>query len=161
MKESPDPLRAQLVRLLDWQEAHVGFDDAVDGIPADRRGSVASGFEHSIWQLVEHMRLAQKDILEFCVNPRYVHALNWPDDYWPRNPAPPDATAWNASVAEFKNDREALKRLAEDASVDLFATVPTGKEQQTYLRALLLVVDHNAYHVGQLVAVRRALGIWH
>src|SRR5262245_46753344 len=159
MKESPDRLRAQLVRLLDWQEAHVGFDDAVDGIPADRRGSVASGFEHSIWQLVEHMRLAQKDILEFCVNPRYVHALNWPDDYWPRNPAPPDATAWNASVAEFKNDREALKRLAED--MDLFATVPTGKEQQTYLRALLLVVDHNAYHVGQLVAVRRALGIWH
>jgi uncharacterized damage-inducible protein DinB len=161
MKESPDPLRAQLVRLLDWKEAHVGFDDAIDGIPADRRGSVASSFEHSIWQLLEHMRLAQKDILEFCVNPRYVHALNWPDDYWPRSPSPPDATAWNASVSEFKNDREALKRLAQDAAVDLFATVPTGKGQQTYLRALLLVVDHNAYHLGQLVAVRRALGIWH
>jgi uncharacterized damage-inducible protein DinB len=161
MKESTDPLRAQVARLLDWDEAHVGFEKAIDGIPADRRGSVPSGFEHSIWQLLEHMRLAQKDLLDFCVNPKYVHALNWPDDYWPRNPAPPDATAWNASVQDFKTDREALKRLAQDASVDLFATVPTGKEQQTNLRGLLLVVDHNAYHLGQLVAVRRALGIWH
>lgn len=160
VKESPDPLRAQVVRLLDWEEAHVGFDDAINGVPAVRRGSLAPAFEHSVWQLLEHMRLAQKDLLDFCVNPRYRHTLNWPDDYWPRSPAPPDATAWNASVVEFKADREALRQLAEDARIDLFATVPTGKGQQTYLRALLLVVDHNAYHLGQLVAVRRALGIW-
>jgi uncharacterized damage-inducible protein DinB len=161
VKETPDPLREQLARLLDWEEAHVGFDAAIDGIPADRRGSVAPAFEHSIWQLMEHMRLAQKDLLDFCVNARYTHALEWPDDYWPRDPAPPDAASWNASVAEVKADREALKRLARDTGIDLFALVPTGKGQQTYLRALLLVVDHNAYHLGQLVAVRRALGIWH
>ena len=160
MKESPDPLRAQLARLLNWEEAHVGFDKAVDGIPADKLGSIAAGFEHSVWQLLEHMRLAQKDLLDFCVNPRYVHALTWPDDYWPRRPAPPDTTAWDASVQGFKADREALKRLAEDVKVDLFAKVPTGKGPQTYLRALLLVIDHNAYHLGQLVAVRRALGVW-
>jgi uncharacterized damage-inducible protein DinB len=160
MKKSPDPLRTQVMRLLDWEEAHVGFDDAVQGVPADRRGSLAPGFEHSVWQLLEHMRLAQKDLLDFCVNARYVHSLKWPDDYWPRNPVPPAETAWDASVKDFKTDREALKQLAQDADVDLFALVPTGKDQQTYLRALLLVADHNAYHLGQLVAVRRALGIW-
>lgn len=161
MKTSSDPLRTQLMRLLDWEEAHVGFDKAVDGVPADRRGSLAPGFEHSVWQLLEHMRLAQKDILDFCVNTQYVHTLKWPDDYWPRNPVPPGETAWDASLKDFKADREALKQLAQDTGVDLFALVPTGKGQQTYLRALLLVADHNAYHVGQLVAVRRALGIWH
>ena len=160
MATQSDPLRAQLMRLLDWEEAHVGFEKSVDGVPADRRGALAPGFEHSIWQLLEHMRLAQKDILEFCVNARYVHALKWPDDYWPRSPVPPGETAWDASIKDFKADREALKQLAADTRVDLFALVPTGKGQQTYLRALLLVADHNAYHLGQLVAVRRALGIW-
>jgi uncharacterized damage-inducible protein DinB len=153
-------LREQLVRFLDWEEAHVGFDHAVDGIPADTRGARAAGFEHSLWQLLEHMRLAQKDILEFAVNAHYVHALKWPDDYWPQNPAPSDAAAWTDSIAAFKNDREQLKQLARNPDVDLFALVPTGKGQQTYLRAILLVVDHNAYHLGQLIAVRRALGIW-
>ena len=99
-----------MARILDWDEAHVGFEKAVDGIPADKRGSVPPGFEHSVWQLLEHMRLAQKDLLDFCVNPQYVHALNWPDDYWPRNPAPPDK-AWNASVQELETDREDVKRL--------------------------------------------------
>ena len=160
VKNSSDPLRAQLVRALDWEEAHVGFDKALDGIPEDKRGSRADGFEHSTWQLLEHMRLVQKDLLDFAVNSRYVHALKWPDDYWPQNPAPPDASAWNQSIADFKNDREKLKQVVQDPGVDLFALVPTGEGHQTYLRAILLVVDHNAYHVGQLVAVRRALGIW-
>ena len=160
VNDSSERLRAQLGRLLDWEEAHVSFDKAVDGIPADRRGSRAAGFEHSPWQLLEHMRLAQKDLLDFCVNARYAHALQWPEDYWPRNPAPPDAKAWNTSVADFRSDRKKLKDLARDPRVDLFALVPTGKGQQTYLRAILLVVDHNAYHLGQLVAVRRALGLW-
>ena len=160
MNESPDSLRAQLVRVLDWEEAHVGFDKAIDGIPADQRGAHATGFEHSAWQLVEHMRIAQKDLLDFCINSRYVHALKWPDDYWPPSPAPPGVTAWNESIADFKADREKLKQLVRDTKIDLFATVPTGKERQTYLRAIMLVADHNAYHIGQLVAVRRALGIW-
>jgi hypothetical protein len=159
MSESADPLRAQLVRILDWEEAHVGFDKAIDGIPAERRGAQAAGFEHSPWQIVEHMRLAQKDILDFCVNAKYVHTLKWPDDYWPR-PEPPNLRAWDESIADFKADREKLKHLVRDTSVDLFATVPTGKGNQSYMRAILLVVDHNAYHLGQLVAVRRALGIW-
>jgi len=159
-KNSADPLRAQLVRVLDWEEAHVGFDKALDGIPEDKRGARAAGFEHSTWQLLEHMRLAQKDLLDFAVNSRYVHALKWPDDYWPRNPAPPDATAWNQGISDFKADREKLKQMVQDSDVDLFALVPTGKGHQTYLRTILVVVDHNAYHLGQLVAVRRALGLW-
>jgi len=160
MSDSPDPLRAYLARILDWDEAHVGFDAAVGGIPDDKRGARARGFEHSPWQLLEHMRIAQKDILDFCVNARYVHELKWPDDYWPGQPAPPAAQAWDGSVAAFKADREALKQLAADQRIDLFGLVPTGKGPQTYLRAILLVTDHNAYHLGQLVAVRRAIGAW-
>jgi uncharacterized damage-inducible protein DinB len=161
VNDSPDPLRSHLVRLLDWEEAHVSFDKAVDGIPAGQRGSHIAGFEHSPWQLVEHMRVAQKDLLDFCVNSKYTHALKWPEDYWPRSPKPPRAAAWNESLANLKADREKLKRLVRDAHVDLFATVPAGQGKQTYLRAILLVADHNAYHLGQLVALRQALGIWH
>ena len=156
----PDPLRAQLVRLLDWEEAHVGFDKTVLGVPVGLRGARAAGFEHSPWQLLEHMRLAQNDLLDFCLNARYEQVLAWPDDYWPPSPVPPSPAAWDASVKDFKADRQRVKQLVSDAGVDLFATVPTGQEAQTYLRAILLVADHNAYHLGQLVAVRRALGIW-
>jgi hypothetical protein len=160
MKDSPDPLRAQLVRLLDWEEAHVGLDKAIDGLSPHLRGARPAGFVYSAWQLLEHLRLAQKDLLDFCVNARYLHELKWPDDYWPKDPAPPDADAWSNSIADFKADRESLKKLAMNPDIDLFATVPTGKDRQTYLRGILLVVDHNAYHVGQLIAVRRALGAW-
>jgi uncharacterized damage-inducible protein DinB len=151
-------IRDHLARVLDWEDAHVGFDKAVDGIPADRRGVRPAGFEHSAWQIVEHLRIAQDDILDFSVNPRYEEKLTWPDDYWP-DPAPPSDAAWNASVAAFKASREKLKALAREVE-DLTATVPAGKGQQTYLRAVLLAADHTAYHVGQLVALRRALGIW-
>src|SRR5436190_278137 len=160
VKESTDPLRAQLVRALDWEEAHAGFDKAVAGIPADRCGSHIAGFEHSPWQLLEHLRIAQNDLLDFCANAKYVHALKWPDDYWPRHAAPPDAAAWSRSVAQFTADRDMLKELVRNPRVDLFATVPTGTGTQTYLRTILLVIDHAAYHVGQLIAVRQALGLW-
>lgn len=151
-------LRDHLARVLDWNEAHVGFDKAVEGIPSDKRGARAPGFEHSPWQLLEHLRRAQDDILDFCTNPSYVHNLKWPDDYWPSS-TPPNEAAWNESVASFVQAREKVKALARDMD-DLTAPVPTGTATQTYLRAILLVADHTAYHVGQLVALRRALGEW-
>ena len=159
MTKSTSAIREHLVRVLDWEDAHVGFDKAIDGIPPDKRGARAAGFEHSPWQLLEHIRMAQEDILEFCVNPKYTHTMTWPDDYWPKDPAPPNAQAWNASVAAFVRSRDAMKKLTRETG-HLNALVPTGKGQQTYLRAILLVIDHAAYHVGQLVAVRRALGVW-
>jgi len=152
-------LRDHLVRVLDWEEAHVGFDKAVAGIPPAKRGARAAGFEHSPWQLLEHIRIAQDDILDFCVNASYRHRMKWPDDYWPTDPAPPRAKAWTDSLAAYARSRERLKQLARDVQ-DLSAKVPTGKKGQTYLRAILLVADHTAYHVGQLVAIRRALGVW-
>ena len=159
MHESTDALRNQLVRVLAWDEAHVSFDKAVAEIPPDKRGARVTGVEHSLWQLLEHMRLAQDDILDFCINPRYKHTMAWPDDYWPADPAPPSAKAWTDSIEAYTRSREELQRLAREAP-DLTAKVPTGKENQTFLRALLLVADHTAYHVGQLVMIRRALGIW-
>jgi uncharacterized damage-inducible protein DinB len=154
-----DGIRDHLRRCLDWEEAHVGFDKAVEGIPSERRGSRPPGFEHSPWQLLEHIRIAQDDILEFCTNPAYRHTREWPDDYWPAAPAPADDAAWTAAIAAYRRDREALKDLVARTE-DLTAPVPTGKAGQTYLRAVLLTADHTAYHVGQLVAVRRALQIW-
>jgi uncharacterized damage-inducible protein DinB len=151
-------IRDHLVRALSWEEARVNFAKAVAGVPVDKRGARPPGFEHSIWQQVEHIRLAQNDILEFCVNPAYEHTMKWPDDYWP--PAEPaDAKGWDESLAAYARDLEAMKRVARETP-DLSALVPTGKGSQTYLRAILLVLDHTSYHVGQLLEVRRALGIW-
>ena len=158
MTDSMPAIRDHLVRALDWEDAHATFDRAVDGLAESLRGARPAGFEHSPWQLLEHLRLAQEDSLDFCVNDHYEHTRAWPEDYWPRNSAPPDADAWTASVEAFKRDLEAVMRLARE--VDLAATVPTGTQGQTYLRAVLLVIDHTAYHVGQMVAVRRALGAW-
>ena len=154
-----DPLRSHLARLLDWEEAHATFDRAVAGLEPAKRGALAPNFEHSPWQLLEHIRIAQSDILDFCVNANYVHYRTWPDDYWPKDPAPPGPGAWETSIAAYKTDLDAMKKLAL-GQPDLLALVPTGKGNQTYLRAILLVADHAAYHVGQLVAVRRALGAW-
>jgi len=151
-------IRDHLVRVLDWEEAHVGLDKAVDGIPADKRGAIAPGFEHSPWQLLEHIRLANADIYDFCINPTYEHTMKWPDDYWPQ-PAPANESAWSTSIASIGQTLGKIQALARDVT-DLTAKVPTGKGNQTYLRAILLVADHTAYHVGQIVAVRRALGIW-
>ena len=156
--KSEKALRAQLVAVLDWRSAHVGFDAVVKGLPPRLRGKVPKGFEHSIWQLVEHMRIAQNDILDFCRNPRYAEK-KWPDDCWPSAPAPRSARAWSAALAAFRRDRRAMQRLAGDAGVDLFAAIPHGNGQ-TCLREILLVADHGAYHIAQIVDVRRALGDW-
>jgi hypothetical protein len=150
--------RAVIARLLDWEDAHAGFDKVVAGLARELQGQVPHGLPYSPWQLLEHIRLTQRDILEFCRNPDYQE-LDWPGDYWPKNPTPPSANAWEKSVKAFRQDREALKQLALDPAVDLSATVPAG-DGQTYLRELLLVADHTAYHLGELVVVRRALGAW-
>ncbi len=151
-------LRALLQKVLDWDDAHVGFDSAVAGIPPRLRGKRPAGAPHSAWELVEHLRLAQFDILDFCVNPRYKEH-HWPDDYWPSSRGPGSDAAWKKSIAQYRRDRRALQRLAADESIDLAATIPHGSGQ-TYLRELVLVADHTAYHVGQLVLVRQLLGIW-
>lgn len=153
---SDEALRTHLRKLLDWRDAHAGFDAAVDAIPPEFRGRQPEGLPYSPWQLLEHLRLAQHDILDFCRNPDYGE-MKWPDDYWPASAEPPSAESWDESIAAYRADRKALQQLADEA--DLFARIPHGSGQ-TYLRELLLVADHNAYHVGQLVAVRRLLGIW-
>jgi len=150
-------LREQLLKVIDWEEAHVPFDRAVKGIPPRLRGVVPDGWQYSAWQLLDHIRLAQADILEFCVNAKYK-AMKWPDAYWPKSPAPRGA-AWSASIKEIRKDRQALQRLAQNTTIDLAAAIPHGTGQ-TYLRELLLVADHTAYHVGQIVVLRRQLGIW-
>ena len=157
MTTSSAALRAQLRRILSWQDAHVGFEKSVEGLSPKLRGVRVVGFPHSAWELLEHMRITQHDILDFCRNPKYVEMAM--EDYWPPSAAPPSAKAWSASVAAVRRDRTALKKLAADGKTDLFARIPHGSGQ-TYLRELLLVADHNAYHVGQLVALRRALGSW-
>jgi hypothetical protein len=151
-------LRTQLKTLLDWEDAHVSFDTAVEGIPPKMRGARPEGLPYSPWQLVEHLRLTQFDILDFCVNPNYEERT-FPGDYWPPSAEPPSAAAWEDSIATLKRDRKALAKLADDSEIDLFAKIPHGSGQ-TYLRELVLVADHTAYHVGELVVVRRLLGIW-
>lgn len=151
-------IRRQLRDALAWGGAHVTFDKAVKGLPPRLRGVVPPGLPHSAWQIVEHIRLAQADILEFCVNRRYKWKT-FPDAYWPRSVAPATAASWKASIAAVRRDRRALQRLASDPAVDLGGRVPAG-DRQTYFRELVLAVDHTAYHVGQLVLVRRALGRW-
>lgn len=153
-----DDLRAQLVRLLGWHDAHVSLDAALEGLPPELRGKRPKRLPYSVWQLLEHIRRAQHDILDFSRNPAYVE-LSWPDDYWPGKPEPPSAAAWDESVAACRRDRKALERLAADPAVDLFAKIPHGSGQ-TVLRELLLTADHTAYHVGQIVLVRRLLDAW-
>jgi hypothetical protein len=152
------PVRQQLARLLEWSDAHVSFDDAVAGLPAAARGKAPKGLPYSPWQLVEHIRLAQADILGFAVSARY-REKQWPRDYWPASPKPPSARAWAASLAAFRRDRRALERLILNPRVDVLAKAPTGSGQHV-LREVVLAADHTAYHVGQLVAVRRLLGVW-
>jgi uncharacterized damage-inducible protein DinB len=154
---SADPMiRDGLARSLGWSEAHVSFDDAVGDLPPHLRGTRPVGLAHSPWELLEHIRIVQRDILDFSLSGRYDE-LEWPADYWPKSPEPPDEEAWERSIAAVREDRGRLQELVRDARVDLTAVTPHGTDQ-TYLRELLLVVDHTAYHVGQLVIVRRLLG---
>jgi len=153
-----DEMRMLLASRVDSHDAHVGFDRAVADVPEELRGVIPPGFAHSCWQFIEHMRRAQADILDFCVNPDYVYPTSM-GDYWPEV-APADDAEWQASIAGFQGDVESLKRLVADSAIDPLASVPRGNATQTYARELLLAADHNAYHLGQLVSARRALGCW-
>ncbi len=155
---SDKALREHLLYLLGGGGAHVDFEAAIKDLPAGLRGKKPKGAPYSAWELLEHMRIAQWDILEFSRNSQHV-SPEFPRGYWPATAAPPDASAWKKSVEAFRADLEAMRDLVADKSTDLLARIPHG-QGQTVLREALLVADHNAYHLGQLVVLRRLLGAW-
>jgi len=151
-------LRNHVRALLTEGQAHCTFEDAVANLSPEYWGSQAEAVPYSVWELVEHIRRAQHDILTYCREADYA-APDWPDAYWPKTRAPSSRNAWTESVASVRADRASLCMIATDEAIDLYDTVPSS-EQHTYLREVLLVADHTAYHVGQIVTVRRAVGTW-
>ena len=151
-------LREHVLYLLKGGGAHLSFEQAIADLPTDIRGAKVEGASHTAWRLLEHMRICQWDILEFSRNPEHV-SPDFPDGYWPEADAPPDSDSWDRSVQAFQVDLQAMIDLVADPDTDLFAQIPHG-DGQTILREALLVADHNAYHLGQLVFLRRCLGAW-
>jgi uncharacterized damage-inducible protein DinB len=151
-------LRDHLVELLRGGHAYVDFEKAIGGLTPELRGAEVSGLPHTVWQLLEHLRIAQWDILEFSRNPDHV-SPKWPEGYWPETAAPPDEAAWDRSVEAFRRDLQEMQELVEDPQTDLHAKIPWG-DGQTILREAMLVANHNGYHLGQIVSVRQALGAW-
>ncbi len=152
------PLREHLEHLLTKEQAHVGFERAVADFPEHLRGVKIPNAPYTPWQLLEHLRIAQWDILEFCRNPRHV-SPQWPQGYWPPTEAPPDDAAWERSVQAFRADLGGMIALVKSPRTDLLARIPRG-DGQTVLREALLVADHNAYHIGQFILLRRLAGSW-
>ena len=151
-------LRQHLVDLLAGGNAHAKYEDVVKDFPVELRGKKPDGLPHSPWMLLEHLRIAQRDILEFSRNAKHVSPA-WPAGYWPKTEAPPNESAWDNSIREFRRDLKAIQHLVSDPNSDLFARIPWG-DGQTILREALLAADHNAYHLAQLVDTRRLLGAW-
>src|SRR5271167_3456555 len=149
-------LREHVLYLLQGGGAHVKFDEVIAGIPAKLRGQKPAGLPHSLWRLLEHLRIAQWDILEFSRKPNH-DSPKWPEGYWPKTEAPPSSAAWNASIKKFRHDLKMMQNLLKNPKTDLFARIPWG-DGQTILREALLVADHNAYHLGQMLDARRLLG---
>ena len=151
--------RAIIASSLNWEQAHSSLDTALRGLPAELRGKRPQGLPHSAWELLEHIRITQRDLLDFLQNPDYEEKLEWPKDYWPRSMAPSGDKEWNGSVSGWKKDRIAIERFTTDSKTDLTGRIPKGTGQ-TYLRTILVTVDHTAYHVAQIVMVRQLLGAW-
>lgn len=151
-------LREQLSKLLDGGQAHAGWRSTLANMPENLQGVKPEGASHTAWQLLEHMRIAQWDILGFSRNPKHV-SPQFPEGYWPATEAPPDATAWQKSVDSFGRDLAELKKLVRDSKTNLFERIAHG-DGQTILREALLAADHNAYHLGQIVLIRKILGAW-
>lgn len=155
-----EELRKQLLALLRGGQAHATFEEAVKDFPLEHRGTVPEGLPYSAWQLLEHIRITQRDILEFSAPPTGGYQpMAWPEDYWPKSAKPSSAHAWEASVAAVQKDREAFEKLILKPDADLYRPFRWG-EGQNLLREALLIADHTAYHVGELVLLRRLLGIW-
>jgi hypothetical protein len=152
-------LREQLAALLKGGQAHTTLEVAVAHFPADRVGERPAGSPYSAWQLVEHMRITLHDLLEFATNPEYVE-LNWPADYWPKNAAPAKGESWNEAVRALQADLKSFEVLVQATQSNLYATIPWGTKGETLLREVLLAADHTSYHVGELVLLRRLMGIW-
>lgn len=153
-----DPVRQQVISLLAGGQAHVTLDEALKNFPAKFRGVKPKGVPHTAWQLLEHLRIAQWDILEFSRDPKHV-SPKWPDGYWPKTDEPPSDAAWKKSIAAIRKDLAAMQRLVANPKTDLLAKIPHGTGQNI-LREALLIADHNAYHIGQLVLLRRLTGSW-
>jgi len=155
---SDQALRKHVLYLLQGGGAHLDFERAIADLPEHLRGAKVANVSHSPWRLLEHMRICQWDILEFARNPDHV-SPTFPDGYWPAGDAPPDSAAWDGTVAAFRADLQALVDLVAAPATDLYAPIPHGNGQ-TILREALLVADHNAYHLGQFMFLRRCLGAW-
>jgi len=155
---STNALRKHVRDVLTARQAHATFEDAVSKLSPEARGTRPEQLPYSVWELVEHIRRAQYDILAYCRDPDY-ESPDWPDDYWPEAPSPPNDEAWDASVAQVRNDRNEMVELVMDENTALLDPVPASDEH-TYLREALLIADHTAYHIGQIVAVRRCLQAW-
>jgi len=153
-----DPIREQLIESLRGGHAHVTLEAALKNLPKNLRGVKPAGASYSAWQLLEHLRIAQSDILEFSRDPEHV-SPQWPDGYWPKSEKPPSDAAWTKSIAAIRKDAAAMEKLVRNPKTDLFGKIAHGTGQ-TILREALLIIDHNAYHIGQLVLVRRMLGAW-
>ncbi|HLY63670.1 MAG TPA: DinB family protein [Terriglobia bacterium] len=158
MRDDGKALREHVLYLLRGGGAHLNFVDTISDFPANLRGVRPAKLPYTAWRLLEHMRIAQWDILDFCRNPKYA-SLDFPSGYWPRGDSPPNSKAWAKSVSDFRSDLKQFQRLVANPRTDLFAAIPHG-DGQTILREALLVADHNAYHLGQLVILRRLLGTW-
>ena len=159
MPENDAALREQLFQLLNGGNAHVDVLAALKDFPAKLYGARPEHAPHSAWELLEHMRIALRDLWDFSTNPEYVEK-KWPDDYWPASAEPPSEDAWYGSVRALKEDLAAFGRLVKDPNSNLYAQIPWGKDEQTLLREVLLAADHTSYHTGELVFLRRLLGAW-
>jgi uncharacterized damage-inducible protein DinB len=151
--------RAIVASSLNWEQAHATLENAIRGLPPELRGKRPNAFPHSVWELLEHIRITQHDLLDFVQNPDYEEKLKWPEGYWPPNVAPATEKAWNESVSGWKKDRMALERFTTDSKLDLTTKIPKGTGQ-TYLRTVIVAVAHASYHVGQIITVRQLLGAW-
>jgi len=151
--------RAIVASSLNWEQAHATLENALRGLPPELRGKRPNGFPHSVWELLEHIRITQHDLLDFVQNPEYEEKLKWPDDYWPSGVAPATEKAWNESLSSWKKDRMALERFTTDSKLDLTSKIPRGTGQ-TYLRTVIVAVTHASYHLAQIITVRQLLGAW-